>query len=245
MAAHVGCRIDDAERTRQAAARVTIVGDMPALARLLVVDDDVDVAEVLQDYFGDEGYEVRIADNGRVGLDLFDAWRPHVVLLDLRMPGLSGAEVFHRIRAMQPSASVIFVTGADDEALARRLLREGATDYVRKPIDLDYCALAVLLSVARGVVPAGRLTPATLVQALYALVRQVRHIDEVSSTLRQELEQLAYAALRDALAHHPERAQAQLEVFRGCLEDAAAAAISPSDRAALLEALAAVVPSPH
>jgi CheY-like chemotaxis protein len=43
---------------------------MSALARLLVVDDDVNVAEVLQDYFGDEGYEVRIADNGRVGLDL-------------------------------------------------------------------------------------------------------------------------------------------------------------------------------
>src|SRR5215212_5438584 len=119
---------------------------MPALARLLVVDDDVDVAEVLQDYFTEEGYEVQVAENGRVGLDLFDAWRPHVVLLDLGLPGLSGAEVFHRIRAMQPTASVIFVTGAADEALAHRLLREGAADYVPKPIDLEYCALAVLLS---------------------------------------------------------------------------------------------------
>lgn len=75
---------------------------MAALPRLLVVDDDADVAEVLQEYFSDEGYDVRIAQNGRGGLDLFDAWRPHVVLLDLRRPGLSGAEVFHRIRAMQP-----------------------------------------------------------------------------------------------------------------------------------------------
>jgi DNA-binding response OmpR family regulator len=219
---------------------------MPALARLLVVDDDADVAEVLQDYFTEEGYEVRIAGSGRVGLDLFDAWRPHVVLLDLRMPGLSGADVFTRIRAMQPTAAVIFVTGADDEVLARRLLREGATDYVQKPIDLDYCALAVLLSVARGSTStAGRVTPEEFVQSLYRLVRQVRGIDEASSRNRQELEQLAYAALRDALAHHPERAHAQLAMFRRCLEGAPGPDLSASDRAALTKALADAVPSLH
>jgi DNA-binding response OmpR family regulator len=219
---------------------------MAALARLLVVDDDADVAEVLQDYFSDEGYDVRIAQNGRVGLDLFDAWRPHVVLLDLRMPGLSGAEVFQRIRAMQPRASVIFVTGADDEALARRLLREGATDYVRKPIDLDYCALAVLLSVARGASPPpGHVTPEDFVQALYRLVRLVRGMEEASSRLREELEQLSYAALRDALAHHPERAHAQLAMFRRCLEAAHDVSIAPADRAALTQALADTVPLHH
>src|ERR1051326_6769801 len=132
---------------------------MVALARVLVVDDDVDVAEVLQDFFVDEGYDVRTAYNGRVALDLFDAWRPNVVLLDLRMPGMSGAEAFVRIRAMQPTAAVVFVTGADDEALARRLLREGATDYVMKPVDLDYCALAVLLSVGRMAGTPGHETP--------------------------------------------------------------------------------------
>jgi DNA-binding response OmpR family regulator len=219
---------------------------MPALARLLVVDDDADVAEVLQDYFTEEGYEVQVAESGRVGLDLFDAWRPHVVLLDLRMPGLSGADVFHRIRAMQPSASVIFVTGAADEALARRLLSEGAMDYVQKPIDLDYCALAVLLSVARGAAPAaGHATPEELVQGLYRLVRHVRGMDEVSHRLRQELEQLAYAALRDALAHHPERAHAQLAMFRRCLDTALGADITAADRAAVAQALADTVPSHH
>src|SRR5437764_12589700 len=98
---------------------------MTALARVLVVDDDADVAAVLRDCFMEEGYDVQVAVNGRAGLDIFDAWRPHVLLLDLRMPGMSGSDVFHRVRAMQPTASVIFVTGADDEALARRLLREG------------------------------------------------------------------------------------------------------------------------
>jgi two-component system response regulator (stage 0 sporulation protein F) len=211
---------------------------MNALARVLVVDDAVDIAEVLQDYLGDEGYEVRIADNGRVGLDLFDAWRPHVVLLDLHLPEIGGAELFRRIRAMQPTAAVIFVTGADDEALARRLLREGAADYVRKPIDLEYCAMAVLLSVARGAAPGQDAASEELVQAVYRLVRRVRGMDDVWSRLREELEQLSFAALRDALAHETERAHQHLAMFRHCLETAHPAALPPADRAELDVALA-------
>ena len=216
-----------------------------ALARVLVVDDDSSVAEVLSDFFADEGYDVRVAENGRVGLDLFDAWRPHVVLLDLRMPGMSGEEVFLRIRAMQPTASVIFVTGADDETVARRLLRGGATDYVQKPIDLDYCALAVLLSVTRAAAPPRDATSEPMVQALYKLVRAIRMLDEASGPLRQALEQLAHAALRDALGHAPERAQSHLEMLRRTLDGAAPGTLSPVDRASLDEALAPLVPSPR
>ena len=218
---------------------------MAPLARILVVDDDPSVAEVLADFFNDEGYEVRTADSGRVGLDLFVAWRPHVVLLDLRMPGMSGEEVFLRIRAMQPTAAVIFVTGADDEVVARRLLRGGATDYVQKPIDLDYCALAVLLSIARSAAPSAGSTTEPMVQALYKLVRAVRLLDEPASPLRQSLEQLTYAALRDALAHSPERAQSHLEMLRRYLDDPASGAMSAEDRARMDEALAPLVPSPR
>jgi len=216
---------------------------MASLARLLVVDDDVDVADVLRDFLEEEGYEVQVATSGRIGLDMFDAWRPHVVLLDIRMPGMSGAEVFQRMRAMQPSAAVIFVTGADDETLARRLLREGAIDYVRKPIDLDYCALAVLLSVARSAAPPRDGTPETFVRSLYQLVRTIRTLDDVAPTLRQALEELAYAALRDAIAHQPERAQSHLEVLRSCFEAASPLLLPAGDRAMLAEALAVLATS--
>ena len=123
---------------------------MTSLGRILVVDDEPPVAAVLEDFFTHEGYEVRVAIDGRSGLDLFDTWHPHVVLLDLRMPGLSGAEVFARVRAKDPSVPVVFVTGADDEETARQLLRQGATDYVRKPVDLDYCAQIVLACIGRS-----------------------------------------------------------------------------------------------
>jgi CheY-like chemotaxis protein len=121
---------------------------MTALGRVLVVDDEPQVAGVLEDYFADEGYEVRVAYDGPA-LQAFEAWRPHVVLLDLRMPGMSGAEVFRILRTKDPSIPVVFVTGADDEEMAKQLLRQGATDYVRKPVDLQYCARVVLACVGR------------------------------------------------------------------------------------------------
>jgi DNA-binding response OmpR family regulator len=120
---------------------------MTALARVLVVDDEQSVATVLEDFFSSEGYDVRVAHDGPSALAAFDAWHPHVILLDLRMPGMSGVDVFARLRSKDPSIPVVFVTGADDEETAKELLRQGATDYVRKPVDLDYCAQVVLACV--------------------------------------------------------------------------------------------------
>ena len=123
---------------------------MTGLARVLVVDDEAPVAAVLEDFFVGEGYEVRVAHDGPSALEAFDAWHPDVVLLDLRMPAMTGVEVFARLRERDPSVSVVFVTGADDEETARILLREGAADYVRKPVDLEYCARIVLACIGRA-----------------------------------------------------------------------------------------------
>lgn len=70
-------------------------------------------------------------------------------------------------------------------------------------------------------------------------------MDDASSRLRQELEQLSYAALRGALAHHPERAHSQLTMLSRCLDTAHEVSIPASDRAALTQALADTVPSHH
>jgi hypothetical protein len=93
--------------------------------------------------------------------------------------------------------------------------------------------------VARGTGLSGRdATADAFVHAIYRLVRVVRGMDEASSRLREELEQLSYAALRDALAHAPERAQQQLAMVGRCLDAAHGASIPPPERAALTQALA-------
>jgi two-component system response regulator (stage 0 sporulation protein F) len=116
-----------------------------SLGRILVVDDEQSVVEVLSEYFSGQGYTVKTASNGTEALRTVPEYRPAVVLLDVRMPGLDGVEVLRRIRAVDKSVAVIMVTANEDVELARETLKIGAFDYVSKPFDFGYLDQAVTL----------------------------------------------------------------------------------------------------
>lgn len=111
--------------------------------RILIIDDDPAVVELLRDYFTEAGYTTDTALTGRDALTLIPQSRPDVVLLDIRMPDMDGVEVLGRIRAAHAVIPVIMITGNDDIALARNTLKMGAFDYVAKPFDFGYLAQAV------------------------------------------------------------------------------------------------------
>jgi two-component system response regulator (stage 0 sporulation protein F) len=121
-----------------------------SLGRLLVVDDEESVVEVLSEYFGGQGYTVATASSGEEALRTLPEHRPAVVLLDVRMPGLDGVEVLRRIRAMDESVAVIMVTANEDVELARETLKLGAFDYVAKPFDFSYLDQAVTLGLIQS-----------------------------------------------------------------------------------------------
>lgn len=102
--------------------------------RILTIDDDANVRSNLAAYLEDSGYDVIEAENGRHGLELFAETSPDLVLVDLRMPVMSGMEVLERLRTEAPGVPVIVVSGVGvlEEAVAA--LRHGAWDYVTKPI---------------------------------------------------------------------------------------------------------------
>lgn len=116
-----------------------------SLGRILVVDDETSVVEVLSEYFSGQGYTVKTASSGEQALTALPEYRPAVVLLDVRMPGLDGVEVLRRIRANDTSIAVIMVTANEDVDLARETLKLGAFDYVAKPFDFGYLDQAVTL----------------------------------------------------------------------------------------------------
>jgi two-component system response regulator (stage 0 sporulation protein F) len=118
--------------------------------KLLVVDDEQSVVEVLSEYFSGQGYTVRTASNGHDALTALAEFRPAVVLLDVRMPGLDGVEVLRRLRAMGTSAAVIMVTANEDVELARETLKLGAFDYVAKPFDFGYLDQAVTMGLIQS-----------------------------------------------------------------------------------------------
>ena len=129
---------------------------MNSPGRLLIVDDEEPVVEVLSDYFTGQGYQVGTARNGTEALAAMRRLRPDLVLLDVRMPGIDGVEVLRRIRAFDAALPVIMVTANEDVALARETLKIGAFDYVAKPFDFAYLDRTV----AAGLAHAGGPRPA-------------------------------------------------------------------------------------
>ena len=111
-----------------------------AVARVLIIDDDDAVRELLAEFLTLRGYDVAQADRAAAGTRAIADRSPDVVLLDIDMPGLSGADALPTIRAMAPRADFIMVSGTDDEAVAKRTLAFGAFDSLVKPLDLDYLA---------------------------------------------------------------------------------------------------------
>jgi len=102
--------------------------------KILTVDDDEFVREILAAYLEDSGYEVLQAENGRLGLELFRREAPDLVMLDLRMPEMDGLEVLGRITEESPDTPVILVSGMGTIGDAIKALKLGAWDYIAKPI---------------------------------------------------------------------------------------------------------------
>jgi DNA-binding response OmpR family regulator len=99
---------------------------------VLVVDDEPMVRDVLARYLEKDGFRVRTANDGERALEAFAEHAPHIVLLDLMLPGIDGLEVFRRIRATGPTP-VIMLTARGEETDRVVGLELGADDYVTKP----------------------------------------------------------------------------------------------------------------
>ena len=101
-------------------------------ARVLVVDDDPTVAEVVVAYLRDADFEVDHAADGNTALELFDATPPDLVVLDLMLPGIDGLEVCRRMRAVRETPIIMLTAlGAESDRVVG--LERGADDYVTKP----------------------------------------------------------------------------------------------------------------
>ncbi len=106
--------------------------------KILVIDDDSTVRLSLELLFEDEGAEVTLAENGYIGIEKFISNQPDVVFLDLKMPGIGGMEVLCELGKITDLVPIIIVSGNNEINEAVEALRNGAWDYICKPIlDLD------------------------------------------------------------------------------------------------------------
>ena len=111
--------------------------------KLLVVDDEKNIREGLADFLTMDGYTVETAADGDAGLKRFQKGDIDLVITDLRMPGLNGEELLKRIVSETPGIPVIVLTGHGTVENAVAAMRNGAYDFLTKPVNLDHLSLLV------------------------------------------------------------------------------------------------------
>lgn len=109
--------------------------------RILFVDDEPSVLKSLGDYFVELGHEVYRAQSGKEGIALWEQAQPHVTVLDLKMPGMSGMEVLEVLR--RKGAVVLMLTGHGEIESAVQAMRLGAENFLQKPIDMPHLVATV------------------------------------------------------------------------------------------------------
>jgi DNA-binding response OmpR family regulator len=117
------------------------------MATILVIDDERMLCDLLQEMLRRHGHEVFTAYSGREGIAIHKERRPHFTLLDLHLPDMSGIEVLRQVRASDPKAAVMILTGAGSDKLEREAQELGVTDFLIKGLSPDVLMSAVTRAV--------------------------------------------------------------------------------------------------
>ncbi|MGE5384382.1 MAG: sigma 54-interacting transcriptional regulator [Betaproteobacteria bacterium] len=116
---------------------------MKADYQILVVDDDESIRRMLSAVLAREGFQTATAKDGEEGLALFRSQSPDIVLMDIRMPGMTGIEAMRAMLELRPGAAVILMTAFADLETAVQAIKSGVFDFVIKPFDLSEISLLV------------------------------------------------------------------------------------------------------
>jgi diguanylate cyclase (GGDEF)-like protein len=106
--------------------------------KILIVDDAPDTLDIIQKLLSFEGYEVILAATGEEGVRKVEVEKPDVVLMDINLPGIDGTEALRRIRKVNPIQSVIMLTAFATIDNAVQALKEGASDFIKKPFENEH-----------------------------------------------------------------------------------------------------------
>jgi DNA-binding NtrC family response regulator len=110
---------------------------MNTKANILIVDDELIVRESLLHWFEEDNYNVETAEDGETALTKFEKGKYDLILLDMKMPGISGLDLLTKLKEYDPDVIVILITAFASVPSAIRALKDGAYDYITKPIDPD------------------------------------------------------------------------------------------------------------
>jgi two-component system response regulator (stage 0 sporulation protein F) len=104
--------------------------------KILIVDDQMGVRRLLHEVFKNEGYKTYMAENGREAVEYANEKRPDMVLLDMKLPGMNGLEIFEKLKEIIPDAIFIMMTAYGEMESIQKAMNMGAVCYFLKPFDI-------------------------------------------------------------------------------------------------------------
>ena len=149
--------------------------------RILVIDDEPGIREALKQVLEYEGLDVRTTASGNDGIHLYPEFRPHLVFLDVKMAGLDGLETLSRLKAMEPPAPVVMISGHATIATAVLATQRGAFDFLEKPLDTDRLLVTVRNALAQSELSGENTRLRAAVAPRHAMVGSSRSLREVQS----------------------------------------------------------------
>lgn len=115
------------------------------MKKVLIVDDEKPVCDMLNKFLIKKGYKTLIALSGKEAIKKVKEEKPHMILLDIRMPEMNGIEALKKIRKIDKKAGIIMITAVQDDETGKECLELGAYDYITKPLSLDYLEQALAM----------------------------------------------------------------------------------------------------
>ena len=123
--------------------------------KILVVDDDRETRISLFEALNRHGYQVSVAENGRMALEMLSRSPADLVITDVKMPEMDGLELFSRIRSMDPAVPVVLITGFASVDTAVEAMKKGAFDYILKPFPMEVIEQAATRALEAAALPSG------------------------------------------------------------------------------------------
>jgi DNA-binding response OmpR family regulator len=113
------------------------------MTKLLIVDDEIEIANSLKKYFDARGYDTFVAYEGEAALSVFNKQHPQLVFLDIRMKGTDGFEILSKIKEIDISTKVIMVTALDEPGSHEKAKQLGCDGYITKPYSVKFLETVV------------------------------------------------------------------------------------------------------
>jgi two-component system response regulator HydG len=160
----------------------------PSMAAILVIEDDLTFSRILVGFLQKQGFDVQACHKGAEGVALFTTSSFDIVLLDYRLPDMTGLDVLAVVKQARPTTQVIMMTGFSDIRTAVKAMQMGALEYITKPVNPDELLMIVNQALKpgekKGAVPAAQATPqGKYVEGTSALARQLfEHLRLVAPT---------------------------------------------------------------